>query len=71
MNSNIKKCLMCPRILDETFYDKGTYNNRYLCSKLCRDIYFDKCFKREIEDNNRLRVYRNKYKNNNLSLTIT
>ncbi len=63
MNSNNKVCLVCGIAWNENFYDCGNYNtNRYLCSKLCRDIWFDKCFKREIEDNNKLRVYRNKYK---------
>lgn len=36
----IKQCLMCPKLLDDSFYDKGLYTGRILCSKSCRDKFY-------------------------------
>lgn len=42
-NIKLNKCIVegCNRLLDETFYDKSPH--RPLCSRKCRDIYYNKC----------------------------
>lgn len=36
-----EKCQVCKKPYSDDFYDKGIYTGRYLCSKDCRDIFYD------------------------------
>lgn len=47
-------CIVCKKHYNNNFYDKGfmgrqdgKYYDRFLCSKKCRDIFYDEEFKRE------------------------
>jgi len=47
----IKKCIICHKTYDETFYDKGSGGTeRYLCSKKCYEKIFNESMEREIEE---------------------
>jgi hypothetical protein len=58
------KCMICNKHKDDTFYDKGIYTGRVLCSTDCRDKYYDSRTQDLVDKDYEIKTgYTNKYKN--------